>query len=118
MNYSAKIDLMKFRNAFATNIQGKTSTKRCVCIPIDDNALFVGEKGVFFDINIREIKEENRKYGDTHVIVQSLPKEVYESMSDEQKKSLPVFGGMREMPSKGMAITETAQATSTDDLPF
>lgn len=37
------LNLRGLNGAFITNIQGKTATKRCVCIPIDDN--FIVEKG-------------------------------------------------------------------------
>lgn len=44
-NYSIKTDLLKLQGAFVTNIKGKTTTKRCLCIPIDGSGLFLGEKG-------------------------------------------------------------------------
>lgn len=37
------LNLRALNGAFITNIQGKTATKRCVCIPIEDN--FIVEKG-------------------------------------------------------------------------
>lgn len=55
MEQLAKNGVMNLRGlngAFITNIQGKTATKRCVCIPIDDN--FIVEKG--YTSNGREIR--------------------------------------------------------------
>lgn len=46
------LNLRGLNGAFITNIQGKTATKRCVCIPIDDN--FIVEKG--YTSNGREIR--------------------------------------------------------------
>lgn len=46
------LNLRGLNGAFITNIKGKTATKRCVCIPIDDN--FIVEKG--YTSNGREIR--------------------------------------------------------------
>lgn len=44
-NFGIKIDLQKLRNAFLRVLKGKTATKRCIVIPIDDNpAIFWGRK--------------------------------------------------------------------------
>ena len=43
-NFGIKIDLLKLKNSFVTNIKGKTATKRCLVIPIDDSGVFLGEK--------------------------------------------------------------------------
>lgn len=116
MKYSGKINLKQFAKSFVSDIKGNTETKRCICIPIADNNLFVGEKGVYFDFNAREIKEENRKSGDSHIIVQSLPKEVYESLYDEQRKSQPIFGNMKEFQAQIEVVN--ASVENNDDLPF
>lgn len=44
-NYSIKADLLKLQGAFVTNITGKTATKPCLCIPLDDSGLYNGAKG-------------------------------------------------------------------------
>lgn len=46
------LNLRGLNGAFITNIKGNTATKRCVCIPIDDN--FIVEKG--YTSNGREIR--------------------------------------------------------------
>ena len=33
-NFGMKIDLLKLKGAFLRNLQGKTSTKRCIIIPL------------------------------------------------------------------------------------
>lgn len=38
-NYKIKIDLLKLNGAFVKDIQGKTTTKRCLCLPIDDGKI-------------------------------------------------------------------------------
>lgn len=118
MNYSGKIDLLKMQGAFATNIKGKAATKKCVCIPIEDCHLFVGEKGIYLDLTVREIAPEKRVSGDSHIITQSLPKEVFNALPEEEKKNRPILGSMREFQTQSMEITAQAQPESTDDLPF
>ena len=118
MNYSGKLNFLKINGAFATRIQGKTATKECVCIPIEDAHLFKGEKGIYLDMNIRAIDPTKSVSGDSHIISQNLPKEVYDALPDEQKKNQPILGSLREFQPKEMEITATAQPETTDDLPF
>ena len=42
---------------------------------IDKTALFKGSKGTYLDIILFENKEGEDQYGNTHMVVQSLPKE-------------------------------------------
>lgn len=118
MNFTGKLDFMKFKNAFATNIKGKTATKKCVCIPIEENFFFVGEKGIYFDFAAWELK--NSQSGDSHILSQSFPKEVREKMSDEERKSQPIMGSLREFQTAKMDISTTVEPEPEDDetLPF
>ena len=74
-NLSIKIDLAKLNGAFIKEIAGRTETKNCLVIPINDASLFQGQKGIYLDLLAREMKDS--RYGDTHVLKQSLPKDVY-----------------------------------------
>lgn len=56
-NFSIKEDLLKLKGAFITNFKGRTETKRCLVIPVDDSGLYVGEKGVY--LNLTAIEMEN-----------------------------------------------------------
>lgn len=78
-NFSIKEDLLKLKGAFITNFKGRTETKRCLVIPVDDSGLYVGEKGVY--LNLTAIEMENPQYKETHCIKQSLDKEIYEEAS-------------------------------------
>ena len=50
-NYSIKIDCLKLNGAFMKNLTGKTATKRCLIIPVDDNeCMYLGEKGCYLNI--------------------------------------------------------------------
>ena len=117
-NFSIKEDLLKLKGAFITNFKGRTETKRCLVIPVD-----VGEKGVY--LNLTAIEMENPQYKETHCIKQSLDKEIYEALSEEQRQALPIIGGMKPLVKKAapqMNVGSTfdgAQAVeNTDDLPF
>lgn len=120
-NFSIKEDLLKLKGAFITNFKGRTETKRCLVIPVDDSGLYVGEKGVY----LTAIEMENPQYKETHCIKQSLDKEIYEALSEEQRQALPIIGGMKPLAKKAapqMNVNSTfdgAQAVeNTDDLPF
>ena len=67
-NFSIKADLLKVKGAFVTNLKGKTSTKRCLVIPIDESGMYLGEKGCYLNLTAFEMREE--RYGDTHVLKQ------------------------------------------------
>ena len=117
-NYSIKTDLLKVKGAFVTNIKGKTMTKRCLCIPVEDSGLFLGQKGCY--LNMTAIEMQNPRYQDTHCIKVSYDKEVYAQMTEEERKAQPIIGGMHELkaaPQEHMEV-DTYFAPNDDDLPF
>lgn len=131
-NYQEKLNLLKFNKAFTMPIKGKTGIiKQCVCIPIEDNHLFVSAdenlkaKAVYADINVNQYENGKSQYGDTHYLRLSVPKEVREKMTEEEKKAIPYLGNMKpsqlqqaqsaELPINGVyAVPEE----DLDDLPF
>jgi len=121
-NFSIKTDLLKLQGAFVTNLKGKTETKRCLIIPVDESGLFVGEKGVY--LNMTAIEMENPKFSETHCVKVSLDKEKFEALTEEQRRALPIIGGMKQLerrPTPQMNITSTVdgtQAVDDGDLPF
>ena len=109
------------------NIKGKTSTKRCLVIPIEDNHLFVSAnidgspKAVYLDLSAFALREP--KYDQTHLVKQSLPKEIREGMSKEQLDAMPILGGMKPFDNAPVNAATTcdapfAQPQNEDDLPF
>jgi len=121
MNYSVRIDLAKLQGATLMNIKGKTATKRCLLIPVDDADLFVGEKGVYLDAVAWEQREQ--KYDSTHCVKQSFPKSKMDAMTEEQRRQLPILGSLKPMQQQGgMQPSDTYEATTiaenADDLPF
>lgn len=121
-NYGIKIDLQKLKNTFLRKFTGKTATKTCLCIPLEDNPMiFLGDKGCYMNLMARET--ERSQYGDTHYIVASLPKEVYDKLTDDERKSFPIMGNMRPVQSKQLDNVPTTDTTKPegepdDDLPF
>jgi hypothetical protein len=111
-------DLLKLKGAFVTNIQGREKTKRCICIPLDDSGLVVGQKGVY--LNSVAIEMHNPKYEQTHLIKVDYPKEQREAMTDEERNEQPILGGLRPIQPKepeGMEVTGNILAPP-EDCPF
>lgn len=116
-NYSISADLLKVKGAFVTNIKGKTATKRCLCIPVDDSGLFLGKKGCY--LNMTAIEMQNPHFNDTHCIKVSYDKEVYEKMTEDERKAQPIIGGMHVLNRRQEQMPVSGQMTSEDeDLPF
>lgn len=121
-NYSIKADLLKLQGAFVTNIKGRTTTKRCLCIPIEGSGLFLGEKGCY--LNMTAIEMQNPQYSDTHCIKVQFDKAVYERMTEQQRAAQPIMGGMHELRKKQQAAVDLTTGSnpymvgSEEDLPF
>lgn len=128
-NFNAKLNLMKLSRAGIMQIQGRGEVLRCLVIPVEENHIFVSTDGqtnrpksVYLDLTAWEL--QNPKYEETHMIKQSLPKEVREQMTEEQKKAMPILGGMKPIevkPAENYAATcnaPFAQTTDVNDLPF
>lgn len=116
-NFSQRINALKFKGACLRMLKGKTESKRCLIIPVDDNPeMYVGEKGVYINFDNIAMKEVG-KYGDTHIVKGKIPKEIYDAMSDEEKQALPIYGQMRPLVRKEMAAPAMEEEVD-DDLPF
>lgn len=121
-DYSIRVDLQKLNGAFLKNLTGKTATKRCIIIPIDDNpSMFLGEKGCY--LNMSAFETQNNQYGDTHLLKPNLPKEVRERMTDEERNTVPILGNMAPMrPSEqqvnGSVDVNAPEGQQQNDLPF
>ena len=126
MNKNIKIDLTAFSGAGKITLTGKDGKqKKCLVIPIEENHLYEGEKGIYADFIAWEMKEK-KENGATHLVKQSFPKEVREAMSEEEKRALPIFGDLRDaMTEKKEMETYSVPAQAgyateppVDDLPF
>ena len=105
MNYSISINLSRLAGAVFTNLKGKTATKRCLIIPIDDAGLYAGEKGIYLDLVAYE--QRDAKYGNTHLVKRSISKAEREAMTDEQRRAVPILGDMKEL--KPAAVEEVCE---------
>lgn len=124
MNQVVKIDLTKVNGAAVVNLKGKTSTKRCVVIPIEDAGLYEGVKGVYLDLIAFEMREP--KNGSTHLLKRSVPKEKRDAMTPEERASQPILGTLSPMGGapaplqQAPAVEAGIQQDGVDitDLPF
>ena len=106
-NFGIKIDLLKLKGAAVTELQTPTGVKRCLVIPVDDNNIFVGQKGCYLDLVAFEMR--NPKYESTHTLKQSLPKAVRDAMSEQERNAQPILGDLR--PLGGNAPSQPAYGT-------
>ena len=115
-NLSIKVNLLQLSNAAVINLRGKAATKRCLVIPVDDANLYVGQKGCY--LNLTAIEMQNSQYGDTHCIKQNYDKAIYDAMTDEQRKAVPIIGSVKPLESKQPAVQAEHIIVEEDDLPF
>jgi hypothetical protein len=118
MNYFIKLNLLKIKSAVVMNITGKSATKKCLVIPIEDACLFTGEKGVYADFSAWEMR--GPKGQDTHLIRQNLPKGIYEAMTEEEKNTMPIVGAIRPIAAKEPPVSGhiNSEDIQDGDLPF
>lgn len=116
---TGKINLRQLKHALMTTPKGNL----CIMIPIKENELYEGEKGIYLDIVGFEIKNKKGDNKDTHLVKQSFPKERLEKMTDTEKNEIPIIGNFRVM-SGADAHSEPEPkgsdkvAKGVDDLPF
>ena len=121
-NFSISIDLLKIQGAILRNLKGKTATKKCIIIPVEEHqGLYVGEKGCYLNLTAIEMREP--KYRDTHCIKPNLPKDEREAMTEEEQRALPILGGLHAIEAHQQEVGGQVDAssiidTSEDDLPF
>lgn len=120
-DYSMRVNLAQLAGAFVKDLTGRTATKKCIIIPVQDNpCMFVGEKGVY--LNITAFANDNPQYGDTHMLKPNIPKDVREQMTDEQRRQQPILGNMRplrnELPSQGTPMNVDELDKPLNDAPF
>lgn len=98
-NLNIDINLLKLTNAGILTVKGKTATKKCVVIPIEENDIYVSvdevgkPKAAYLHLTAWESKEE--KYGQTHYVTQNLSQEYKDAHPEEERK--PILGNGRRM---------------------
>lgn len=118
-NISTKINLAGLKNATIIKL-GKNKDVDCIVIPIAENHLYRSEKNaVYLDLQGFEYKSQKADSKDTHLVKQSLPKEAFSKMTDDEKKEMPILGNHIVWGEGGTRTEAAAQtAASEDDLPF
>jgi hypothetical protein len=117
-NYNINLNLKSLKNTGITTVKGKTDTKQCLVIPIKDNDLYVGEKGIY--LNLTAWENNNLRDDKTHLVKQSFSKDVRNAMTEEERKHIPILGDMKPfVNASGTVKSEgTIVAKEDDDLPF
>lgn len=124
-NFDIKINLRKLKSEVITTKKGT----KCIIIPIQENMLFENDKSIYLELTAWELSEqkeikENSGFFNTHLVKQKLEKEVYQNLSAEAKKNIPIIGNVTEYRGGGSNNTpvesETVQPQDIDDddIPF
>lgn len=111
-NINIKIALSKIDGAKVMDIQGKTRSRKCIVIPIDneigtvtdayisrDSARIDGQttwkqsKEVY--LNLVGIEFREKRYGQSHGIKAAISRGVMNRMSEEEVKSTPLIGNVK-----------------------
>jgi hypothetical protein len=71
---------------------GASGPVECVIIPIDANYLYRGKSGLYLDLTAFEVRNPKEGQKDTHILKQSLPKEVFDTLTDDERRALPIMG--------------------------
>lgn len=110
---SGKINLQALKHV-DMEMDGESGKVLGIFIPIKANNLFKGEKGIYLDLvafDLKEVKDDQ-----SHLVKQSLPKAVYEKMSDDEKKDTPIIGSLNtNWGGSGAAANNNADAGKTHD---
>lgn len=97
--------------------KGAAGPVECLIIPLEKNYLFKGEKGVYLDLTAFELKE--KKENKTHLIKQTLPKEIFKAMTDEQKRAVPIIGDVSIWEhTEAEPVSDLTTLNEGSDLPF
>lgn len=121
-NYNLKIALTKIKGAKVMEIQGRTSKRLCVVIPIDnDEGTVVDSYEGKIDglptmkplsdvqLNLTAFEFRDKKFGQTHGLKASFSKQRLERMTQEELKTMPFLGNMKPW--------NNANSSAVDDLP-
>lgn len=116
-NFNVKINLA-LMNGVKT-ITSKKNNEKYVCIPLSANYIFEGRKGLYMDLTAYSY---DGKFGESHFLKNRIPKDVYEKMSEEDKKNTTILGSLSPLEmDKGIAEKvdyQEFEEVSENDLPF
>lgn len=116
-NFSTRINLATLKHSRKI-LKGQSGEVDCLIIPIKENNLFIGEKGLYLDLTHLEVKNPAEGQTDSHLVKQNLPKEIYETLSEEEKRALPILGNSKVWGSQQSEAKLAEPIGEHDDLPF
>jgi len=108
-----KLNGLAFVNAFLSDFKGRTATKRCLCIPVDDNHIFLTNTGKAYIDLVAFEGDQPSQYGDTHMVKLSRTK----NMTDEEARELPIIGNLAPLQSQQAAAAPAAPTTYPTPTP-
>ena len=80
-NFNVKINLA-FMNGVKL-ITSKKNNEKYVCIPLSDNYIFEGRKGLYLDLTAYSY---DGKFGESHFLKNRIPKDIYEKCQKRIRK--------------------------------
>lgn len=119
-NFAVKLNLTQLKNV-VREFPSKNGKVKCIVLPIKENRLFQGEKGIYLELSGIALKDPKYPKQQTHLIKQNFEKSVYEAFSEEEKKSLPIIGNglvFAHREPEPVKTEENFETNETDDLPF
>ncbi len=116
-NFSTKLNLAALKHS-RRMIKGQSGEIDCLIIPINENNLYKGEKGLYLDLYHIELKNPAEGQNNTHLVKQNLPKEIYEQMTEEAKKAMPILGNSIVWVPQSNEAPLADTTSEEDDLPF
>lgn len=119
-NLKMKIILSGLKHVVRQEKRKDGSMVECLIIPIDQNYLYRGKDGaMYLDLTaIESTSPPKEGFKDTHFIKQSLPKEVYDKLTDEERKATPIMGNLFPWSAMGSSAPQVVNQNEDDDLPF
>lgn len=116
-NLSIKIDLLKIKHTGITNLLNKKKEKiKCLVIKLDNEDLYVGEKGIY--LNLTGYAVEESKFNQTHILKINYDKDFFSKMTEEERKNTPIIGNIKEFEKKEIETTLKDVINEEEDLPF
>lgn len=116
-NISINLNLRQLKHIIVNTKKGN----KCILIPIYENNLIEGEKGIYLNATGFEIKNKSQDQKNTHLVKQSFEKEIFNSMTDEEKQSQPILGNLivwSGHPEPEPKQSESISEEEINDLPF
>lgn len=95
-SYGIKVNLMSLAGASMCPLTGQSgATKVCIIIPVEDNNLVEGSKGVYLNLNATRCVDG--KNGWEYVLRNNLPQDEYRLLTAGERQQLPTVGVMRRL---------------------